>query len=248
MKKFPIQDIIRRISGWILLVGILFAALWIWNQLFHGLVYDDAYIAFRYSDNWAAGHGLRWNPGEQPVEGFTSFLWVFIGAAIEYISSIPPHISMIFIGIASWLILVGFVVPLIGKRIASDQTGLSRRKQRAAIVLTVLLTPQVALGAFHGMETAFYILILALVTLSAIKADKFPMRIFLIITSAAAYMTRPDAITFLIPLWIILFVSSESTNRPTCFRDFAIFVLIIAVYTVIKMELVRISSAQYILH
>lgn len=234
MNKFLINDILRRISRWILFIGVLFAALWIWNQLFHGVVYDDAYIAFRYSDNWAAGHGLRWNPGEQPVEGFTSFLWVFIGAAIEYILNIPPHISMIFIGIASWLILVGFVVPLIGKRIAPEQSGLSRKIQRVAIVVTVLITPQVALGAFHGMETTFFILILALVTLSAIKTEKSSMRISLIIASAAAFMTRPDAITFIIPLWIILFVLSDSTNRPACFRDFAIFALIIAVYTVIK--------------
>jgi hypothetical protein len=37
---------------------------------------DDAYITFRYSDNFAAGHGPVWNVGEDPVEGFTNFLWM----------------------------------------------------------------------------------------------------------------------------------------------------------------------------
>ncbi|RZQ66137.1 hypothetical protein EWH70_02400 [Amycolatopsis suaedae] len=37
---------------------------------------DDAYITFRYSDNLAQGHGPVWNVGEDPVEGFTNFLWM----------------------------------------------------------------------------------------------------------------------------------------------------------------------------
>lgn len=36
---------------------------------------DDAYIFFRYADNWASGHGPVFNPGER-VEGYTSFLWL----------------------------------------------------------------------------------------------------------------------------------------------------------------------------
>lgn len=38
---------------------------------------DDAYISFRYAENAVAGHGLVYNPGE-PVEGYTSFLWVVL--------------------------------------------------------------------------------------------------------------------------------------------------------------------------
>lgn len=41
---------------------------------------DDAYISFRYAENAVAGHGLVFNPGE-PVEGYTSFLWVVLLAA-----------------------------------------------------------------------------------------------------------------------------------------------------------------------
>lgn len=37
---------------------------------------DDAFITFRYSDNLAAGDGPVWNVGEDPVEGFTNFLWM----------------------------------------------------------------------------------------------------------------------------------------------------------------------------
>lgn len=37
---------------------------------------DDAYLTFRYTANLAAGHGPVWNVGEDPVEGFTNFLWM----------------------------------------------------------------------------------------------------------------------------------------------------------------------------
>ncbi len=40
---------------------------------------DDAYITFRYAENWANGHGLVYHPGiEEPVEGYSEFLWAIL--------------------------------------------------------------------------------------------------------------------------------------------------------------------------
>lgn len=39
---------------------------------------DDSFISFRYAENWADGYGPVYNPGEDPVEGYTTFLWVAI--------------------------------------------------------------------------------------------------------------------------------------------------------------------------
>jgi hypothetical protein len=36
---------------------------------------DDAYISYRYAQNFAAGDGLVFNPGRPPVEGYSNFLW-----------------------------------------------------------------------------------------------------------------------------------------------------------------------------
>ncbi|TFH26216.1 MAG: hypothetical protein E4H00_10905, partial [Myxococcales bacterium] len=38
---------------------------------------DDAFISFRYVDNWVRGHGLVFNPGER-VMGYSNFLWVVL--------------------------------------------------------------------------------------------------------------------------------------------------------------------------
>ena len=49
-------------------------------------VSDDAYITFRYAQNWAQGYGLRYNLGEHvPVEGYSNFLWVAACAVIEVV-------------------------------------------------------------------------------------------------------------------------------------------------------------------
>ena len=40
---------------------------------------DDAFISFRYAENWVAGRGLVFNAGEQ-VEGYTNFSWTMLCA------------------------------------------------------------------------------------------------------------------------------------------------------------------------
>jgi arabinofuranosyltransferase len=41
-------------------------------------IQDDAFISFRYAQHCAEGHGLTWNIGEQPVQGYTNFLWTLL--------------------------------------------------------------------------------------------------------------------------------------------------------------------------
>jgi arabinofuranosyltransferase len=53
-----------------------------WVYYLRAFYHDDAFIALRYSENWIAGVGLVWNPGE-PVEGYTSLLWVLLTGALS---------------------------------------------------------------------------------------------------------------------------------------------------------------------
>ena len=46
-----------------------------------GFTTDDAYITLRYARHLAAGQGVTWNVGERPVEGYSNFSYVLIGAA-----------------------------------------------------------------------------------------------------------------------------------------------------------------------
>ena len=45
-------------------------------------LFDDAMISMRYAQSLAEGHGLVWNPGEAPVEGYTNFLWTLVMAKL----------------------------------------------------------------------------------------------------------------------------------------------------------------------
>lgn len=61
-----------RICFLIVLAGMLALA---WHNRF---VQDDAFISYRYAQNLVDGHGLTWNVGEKPIEGYTNFLWVLL--------------------------------------------------------------------------------------------------------------------------------------------------------------------------
>lgn len=44
--------------------------------------FEDAAILMRYVENFAGGHGIVWNIGEQPVDGATDFLFMVFAAAL----------------------------------------------------------------------------------------------------------------------------------------------------------------------
>lgn len=52
------------------------------GQKIHAL-FDDAMISMQYAKNMAQGHGLVWNAGEKPVEGYSNPLWVLLMAGIH---------------------------------------------------------------------------------------------------------------------------------------------------------------------
>lgn len=72
---------------------------------------DDAYIAYRYAANWAAGLGLVFNPGGPVVEGFTSPLWLLSLAGLAKVASpdILPTAAMVM-GLLSLLALLWVMV------------------------------------------------------------------------------------------------------------------------------------------
>jgi arabinofuranosyltransferase len=64
---------------------------WIWYEKpLIGI--DDANIYFVYMRNLAHGNGWVYNVGEPPVEGFTSMLWVCMGAFFYVFTSTPENI------------------------------------------------------------------------------------------------------------------------------------------------------------
>ena len=70
------------IAAALLLYVVLVARFW--------FVCDDAFISFRFAQNWAHGHGLVFNPGEfPPVEGYSNLLWTVMCAGLEVVGLSP---------------------------------------------------------------------------------------------------------------------------------------------------------------
>lgn len=61
----------------------------------YSLVFDDAFISYRYARNLANGFGLVWNPGEAPLEGYTNFLLVVILAPFIRLGADPLLVTRI---------------------------------------------------------------------------------------------------------------------------------------------------------
>lgn len=66
---------------------------------------DDAYISMRYAKHLAQGHGLVWNIGQPPIEGFTNLLWVLWIAFLMLLAQEPG----LLMGISSAAFNIGSV-------------------------------------------------------------------------------------------------------------------------------------------
>jgi arabinofuranosyltransferase len=79
-------------------VGLALGALIVVGAIVHAWqlawVCDDAFISFRYADNWAHGRGLVYNPGER-VEGYTNFLWTAVLTLGILVGIEPGHFALV---------------------------------------------------------------------------------------------------------------------------------------------------------
>ena len=71
---------------------------------------DDAYISFRYARNFAQGHGLVFNVGAPPVEGYTNFLWVVVLGGLARLGARPEVTAPILGVLSTALLWLGAVV------------------------------------------------------------------------------------------------------------------------------------------
>jgi hypothetical protein len=124
-------------------------------RVFQAAISDDAFILYRYARHLAAGHGLTWNIGEPPIEGFTSMLHVWILSAGR-----AAGVDCILLG---QLLGVGFAgmaciaAAWLGRELSGGDTRVS---VSAAFLLA--LVPHMAAWARGGLETTTFTTLLAL--------------------------------------------------------------------------------------
>ena len=133
---------------------------------------DDAFITLRYSRNLAAGYGPTFNPGEPPVEGYTSVLWMVL-LAIPHLLGLEAVLAAKLLGIACTLASVAVACRL-AEEWAAPEPANGTHTAGAFAVLALCAFPPLAVHAVSGMETALFTLLLVSLLLVAGRQLRAP--------------------------------------------------------------------------
>ena len=146
-------------------------------------VVDDAFISFRYARNLVEGHGLTYNPGEFPVEGYTNFLWTLLLAA-GMAAGLDPLPLAKLLGVGS-----GALALLLAERLAR-RCGAGPWSLLVPAILAA--NPAFVTWSMGGLETTFFT---SLVLTGALLAtDPGAPRFAAGIALALACLTRPEGL------------------------------------------------------
>ncbi|MBY0408275.1 MAG: hypothetical protein K2Q01_11340 [Rickettsiales bacterium] len=127
---------------------LLLAALFLgFSAAYIPFVPDDAFISFRYADNWLR-HGIwNWNPDNDRVEAYTSGAYTFL-AVIPHALHIPP---LLFFKAFGFALLAAMLLRV--HRMATSPAV------RFGLMLYVLANPYLYIHVYSCLETPLFILL-----------------------------------------------------------------------------------------
>jgi len=178
----------RRDAGFLTVLIIIFLGL---CTQFFWFTLDDAYITLRYSKHLAEGYGIVWNIGVDPVEGYTSFLWMILGV-IPHSVGLPPVTFMKIIGVVSTLSTITVIYGY----------GRFRSINRWILLVgsaQIAVSPAIVVLSVQGMETTIAMLLVLFSTISAIEVIQNYSTKWAIAMNIALFtgmLTRPDLVVF----------------------------------------------------
>lgn len=161
---------------------------------------DDVGVSYRYARHLADGDGLNWNPGEEPVEGYSNLSWVLILAG--------GHLLGADIEIFSRLLglLLGIGTLYLTHRLVSSLDPESRSPFLSTVPVLVALTPTWLMWIMSGLEIALYgfLLVLAVHSLTMTGARKTAV---MSVALSLLVLTRPEGIglvgTYMFVAWLL---------------------------------------------
>lgn len=168
-------------------------------------IQDDAYISFRYIQNFVDGNGLVFNIGEK-VEGYTNLLWVLILSVFGFLKlnfeNIAQVLSVIF-GILV-LFLTYQISALI--KIEPEKNQKKSKTQEAPVntkyfdlipSLFLLFTASFIFWSISGMETTMFISFCLIgIYYYMLSRDSLSVNYQFSISLLLATLTRPEGIYF----------------------------------------------------
>lgn len=169
----------RTIGGICLILFIFSVHLWLFRNFF----VDDAYITFRFVQQWAAGNGLVYNIGER-VEGYSNFLWIVLLAPFQLSGANLVAASKMLGSLFSLLTL--FVTWRFGRRFSHP-------------LLTPLLlvcSAPFIIWAMGGLETQLFTFLLLLASYTYAREEENGAGWFSGLLFGLLALARPEGVLF----------------------------------------------------
>jgi hypothetical protein len=195
-------------------------------------LFDDAMISMRYAKNLAAGHGLDWNPGEPPVEGYTNLLWV-LGMAVPHLLGFPATKVSLAVQLAGAALVMATLFQL--ARAARLVTGRFDRVALAALLLTAFYLP-LNNWALQGMEVgalAFTVTAALVCALGSLQTGQ-PSRA-LLAWLAATTLLRPDMFPLAFAMIGFIAVADRGQRRWMLTRGLGVVGLSLVAQTALRL-------------
>lgn len=182
-------------------------------------LFDDAMISMRYAWNLAHGMGLVWNPGE-PVEGYSNLLATLLMSVTHLLASLRFAPLLVICGNVAAALLAAHVLLSLMDDLAVEHTLPPLQlawAQDIALFFLLSYYPFVY-WTVAGMETTLLTLWLLLAARNLLTpvnvAYPWFRDVSLGLMLAAAYLTRPDSLLYLLPLLgCLLWLSWNSWPR-----------------------------------
>jgi len=177
-------------------VAISVASVAIWFGLVRAILRawlcDDAFISFRYAQNFVHGLGLVFNAGER-VEGYTNFLWT-VWISLGLLLSFGPEKWSVFWGIVFYL---GTILLLLRYHfvVRNDLKPVGFVLPLAALLAS--LHPDWNIFASSGLETSLFTFLLFAGFFLLVREGNSLKNILLASSLfSLAYLTRPEGALF----------------------------------------------------
>jgi hypothetical protein len=160
--------------------------------VFSGYVKDDAYIEYRYATNCAHGHGLTFNVGDPPVEGFTSFLWT-----LALVVPARLHLPLLLVCKLASVVALVATIALVGRWVrlrGGDETAAQMGRWITATNASLVVWAQ------SGMEPV----VVAFVALAAVYRLEQRRHWSAMLLFAAAAGMRPECHVLLLGAAVVV--------------------------------------------
>jgi hypothetical protein len=206
------------------------------DGVWHFSLFDDAMVSMRYARNLADGHGLLWNPGQTPVEGYTNLLWTLWMAVLHLLPVPEAKISLLVMLTSAALLLLNLVVV---KRIADVMVPGVPAVAITAVILTGSFYPLI-FWSLRGMEVGLLTLLISYGVLLALRLQaQFARADFvrLVATMVASLLTRMDALVPVVILATFVALTVAKERR----RSTAVVLIVAIVATIMAVTAFRLT-------